>query len=47
MKDFRPDSRQDLVGEFVNNRLTNTVNVLVVLVVTALNVFLLYALFWG
>ena len=47
MKDFRPDSRQDFIGELVNNCLTNTVNVLVALVVTALNVFLLYALFWG
>jgi Mn2+/Fe2+ NRAMP family transporter len=47
MKDSRPDSRQDLMGELVNSRLTNIVNVLVALVVTVLNVFLLYVLFWG
>jgi len=39
--------RKDLMGEFVNTRLTNVVNVLIALVVTILNVLLLYTLFWG
>ncbi len=39
--------RKDLMGEFVNTRLTNVVNVLIALVVTVLNVLLLYTLFWG
>jgi manganese transport protein len=39
--------RRDLMGELVNGRLTNIVNVLLVLVVTILNVVLLYTLFWG
>lgn len=39
--------RKDLMGEFVNTRLTNLVNVLIALVVTVLNVLLLYTLFWG
>jgi manganese transport protein len=38
--------RRDLMGELVNGRLTNIVNVLLVLVVTILNVVLLYTLFW-
>lgn len=39
--------RHDLMGEFVNGRLTNIVNIVITLVVTMLNVFLLYTLFWG
>jgi manganese transport protein len=39
--------RQDLMGGLVNGRLTNVVNVLISLVVTVLNVLLLYTLFWG
>jgi len=39
--------RKDLMGEFVNTRLTNVVNVLIALVVTILSVLLLYTLFWG
>jgi manganese transport protein len=39
--------RKDLMGKFVNTRLTNVVNVLIALVVTILNVLLLYTLFWG
>jgi manganese transport protein len=39
--------RQDLMGELVNGRLTNIVNMLIALVVTVLNVLLLYTLFWG
>lgn len=39
--------RQDLMGAFVNTRLTNVVNVLIALIVTVLNVILLYSLFWG
>lgn len=39
--------RKDLMGELVNGRFTNSMNVLIVLIVTVLNVFLLYALFWG
>src|SRR6266568_171249 len=39
--------RKYLMGEFVNTRLTNVVNVLIALIVTVLNVLLLYTLFWG
>ena len=39
--------RQDLMGGLVNGRFTNVVNVLISLVVTMLNVLLLYTLFWG
>ncbi len=39
--------RADLMGELVNGRLTNVMNVLLALVVTILNVLLLYTLFWG
>lgn len=39
--------RQDLMGELVNGRLTNVMNVVIALVVTVLNVVLLYTLFWG
>jgi len=39
--------RRDLMGEFANRRLTNIANVLISLVVTILNVLLLYTLFWG
>jgi Mn2+/Fe2+ NRAMP family transporter len=39
--------RRELMGQFVNGRLTNIVNVLLVLVVTILNVVLLYTVFWG
>jgi manganese transport protein len=39
--------RQDLMGELVNSRLTNVMNVVIALVVTVLNVVLLYTLFWG
>ncbi len=39
--------RADLMGEPVNGRLTNMMNVLLALVVTVLNVLLLYTLFWG
>ena len=39
--------RSDLMGSFVNTRLTNAVNILICLVVTLLNVILLYSLFWG
>lgn len=39
--------RRDLMGEFANTRLTNIANVGIALVVTALNVLLLYTLFWG
>lgn len=39
--------RADLMGSFVNTRLTNVVNILICLVVTVLNVILLYSLFWG
>jgi manganese transport protein len=37
--------RGDLMGEFVNTRLTTAVNIAIVLIVTALNVVLLYTLF--
>ena len=40
-------SRRDLMGELVNGRYTKMVNVLICLVVTVLNVVLLYTLFWG
>lgn len=39
--------RKELMGELVNTRLVNILSVLVTLVVTALNVLLLYTLFWG
>jgi manganese transport protein len=39
--------RQDLMGELVNSRLTNVMNIVIALVVTVLNVVLLYTLFWG
>ncbi len=39
--------RRDVMGELVNTRLTNGVNVTILLVVTVLNVILLYTLFWG
>jgi manganese transport protein len=39
--------RRDLMGEFVNSRLTNVVNVGIALAVTTLNMVLLYTLFWG
>ncbi len=39
--------RKDLMGAFVNSRLTNIVNVCITLVVTILNIILLYTLFWG
>ena len=39
--------RHDLMGAFVNGRFTNILNVCITLVVTVLNVLLLYTLFWG
>ena len=39
--------RRDLMGSLVNSRFTNVVNVLIALVVTVLNVVLLYTVFWG
>src|SRR5947209_5436866 len=39
--------RRDLMGELVNRRVTNWVNVAIALIVTVLNVVLLYTLFWG
>jgi manganese transport protein len=39
--------RRELMGELVNGRYSNVVNVLICLVVTILNVVLLYTLFWG
>ncbi len=39
--------REDLMGELVNGRFTSIVNILIALVVTVLNVLLLYTLFWG
>ena len=39
--------RRDLMGEFANSRLTNIMNVLISLIVTILNVLLLYTLFWA
>lgn len=39
--------RRDLMGPLVNGRFTNMVNILIALVVTVLNVVLLYTLFWG
>jgi len=39
--------RHDLMGDLVNGRYTNIFNVLITLVVTALNLLLLYTLFWG
>jgi manganese transport protein len=40
-------SRRDLMGDLVNGRNTKVINVLICLVVTVLNVVLLYTLFWG
>ena len=40
-------NRSDLMGEFVNKRLTNVANIVIALIVTALNVVLLYTLFLG
>ena len=37
----------DLMGDFVNGHLTNIMNVCITLVVTVLNMLLLYTLFWG
>ena len=39
--------RRDLMGDFVNGHLTNIMNVCITLVVTVLNMLLLYTLFWG
>ncbi len=39
--------RRDLMGDLVNGRYTSIVNMLICLVVTVLNVVLLYTLFWG
>jgi manganese transport protein len=39
--------RQDLMGELVNTRNTNIMNAIILLVVTILNIILLYTLFWG
>ena len=39
--------RRELMGELVNGRYTSIVNMLICLVVTVLNVVLLYTLFWG
>lgn len=39
--------REDLMGVFVNGRWMYLISILVTLVVTALNVLLLYTLFWG
>ena len=38
---------RDLMGDFVNGHLTNIMNVCITLVVTVLNMLLLYTLFWG
>jgi len=35
------------MGDFVNGQLTNIMNVCITLVVTVLNMLLLYTLFWG
>ena len=40
-------NRSDLMGEFVNKCLTNVANIVIALIVTALNVVLLYTLFLG
>src|SRR5579859_858073 len=39
--------RHDLMGDLVNGRYTNIFNILITLVVTTLNLLLLYTLFWG
>ena len=39
--------RHDLMGGLVNGRFTNVLNVCITLVVTLMNVLLLYTLFWG
>jgi manganese transport protein len=39
--------RRDLMGALVNGRFTNILNVCITLVVTVMNVLLLYTLFWG
>ncbi len=39
--------RPDLMGRFVNTRWINIANIVICLVVTVLNVILLYSLFWG
>ena len=39
--------RRDLMEDFVNGHLTNIMNVCITLVVTVLNMLLLYTLFWG
>lgn len=39
--------RSDLMGSFVNTRWVNVANIVICLVVTVLNVILLYSLFWG
>ena len=39
--------RRDLMGELVNTRNTNIMNAIILLVVTILNIILLYTLFWG
>ncbi len=39
--------RRDLMGALVNGRFTNIVNVVIALIVTVLNVVLLYTVFWG
>ena len=39
--------RRDLMGELVNTRNTNIMNAIILLVVTTLNIILLYTLFWG
>jgi Mn2+/Fe2+ NRAMP family transporter len=36
-----------LMGELVNTRNTNIMNAIILLVVTILNIILLYTLFWG
>jgi len=40
-------NRRDLMGGLANGRYTSIVNMLICLVVTVLNVVLLYTLFWG
>ena len=42
-----PTRHRDLMGDFVNGHLTNIMNVCITLVVTVLNMLLLYTLFWG
>jgi manganese transport protein len=38
--------RNDLMGELMNGRLTNIMNIFIVFIVTVLNVILLYTLLW-